>query len=590
MTTFEQITAFYQQHLANAELKGSLLSGPCPLCSDKPDATPGRIVVFLNRENYFRGFFKCSHRCVSAGFHPHFARLMGISPETVPGVDPDAEAYAASASYPSKHLGPELTQFASLMGPDQYEYFARFGISKAPLEELRIGFNGRYLVYPYFQESGFAYAAHCRMPDKDEDHFWHGNELFFKDAFTIYNIREIDRCQGGALFVTEGELNLLILKELGYPAIAVASASNLTRLDPQRLALIEHIFILVSNTPEARQSARKLATHLGFRARILKWPAGMKRGQSLTDLAIQSGDGLKKQLGVMLKQSTAFSPFASPQKENQQLLDALEKQKGKKRIGIETGFQKLDRALDGLRGINIMGGPPKAGKSCFFMQISTEVARRNLPVIYYDFENGRQKIYVRTLVRTSRIPEDRLRRGNLNPEESQIYTQTLDQFNRMLTRFRVVTDRTLNPEMMRRHIDFIKHESRKDDLLIVVDSLHKLPFKDLSERRTGIDSWLRSLEAIRDEQQVCFLVISELSRGKGGGYGEKPDISSFKESGDIEYSADNAMILTPDWDPLDPVTTEKRMSQLWLVASRESSPGKVADYQIDYPYWCFKEL
>jgi hypothetical protein len=590
MTTFAQIKAFYQQHLPRAELKGGLLSGPCPFCSDKPDAEPGQIVVLLNRESYFRGFFKCSNRCVSAGFHPHFARLMDIVPDQVPGVDPDAEAYAISISYPAKHLGAELTQFASLMGTDQYDYFARFGISKAPLKELKIGFNGRYLVYPYFQESGFAYAAHCLMPDKDEDHFWHGNDAFFKNEFTIYNIQEIERCQGGALFVTEGERNLLILKELGYPAIAVAEASDLTRLDPERLALIEHIFLLVSNAPEARRSARRLATQLGFRARILKWPAGLKRGLGLSHLAVQSGDGLKKQLALMLKQSTAFSPFASPQKEKKELLDALEKQKGKKRIGIETGFLKLDRALDGLRGINIMGGPPKAGKSCFFMQISTEVARRNLPVIYYDFENGRQKIYVRTLVRTSRIPENRLRRADLNPGESEIYAQALDQFNRMLTCFRVVTDRTLNPEMMRRHIDFIKHETRQDDLLIVVDSLHKLPFKDLSERRTGIDSWLRSLEAIRDEQQVCFLVISELSRGKGGGYGEKPDISSFKESGDIEYSADNAMILTPQWDPLDPVSTEKRMSQLWMVASRESSPGKVADYQMDYPYWCFKEV
>jgi replicative DNA helicase len=590
MTTFAQIEAFYRQHLPKAELKGGRLSGPCPFCSDKPDAKPGHIVVFLNRDSYFRGLFKCANRCVPAGFHPHFARLMNIAPEKVPGVDPEAEAYATGISYPAKHLGVELTQFASLMGSDQYEYFARFGISKAPLKELKIGFNGRYFVYPYFQESGFAYAAHCRMPDKDEDHFWHGDEAFSKNEFTIYNIQEIERCQEGALFVTEGERNLLILKEMGYPAIAVAQASDLTSFDPQRLSLIQYIFLLVPNSPEARRSARLLATQLGFRARILKWPAGLKRGQDLSHLALQSGDGLKQQLALMLKQSTAFSPFASPQKEKIELLDALEKQKGKQRIGIETGFSQLDQALDGLRGINIMGGPPKAGKSCFFMQISTEVARRNLPVIYYDFENGRQKIYVRTLVRTSRIPEKKLRRGAFNSQEAQIYEKALEQFNRMLARFRVVTDRTLNPEMMRRHIDFIKHESREDDLLIVVDSLHKLPFKDLSERRTGIDSWLRSLEAIRDEQQVCFLVISELSRGKGGGYGEKPDISSFKESGDIEYSADNAMILAPNWDPLDPVSTEKRVSRLWLVASRESSPGKVADYQIDYPYWSFKEL
>jgi replicative DNA helicase len=125
---------------------------------------------------------------------------------------------------------------------------------------------------------------------------------------------------------------------------------------------------------------------------------------------------------------------------------------------------------------------------------------------------------------------------------------------------------------------------------VVVDSLHKLPFKNLSERRTGIDEWLRHLEAIRDEQNVSFLVVSELSRDEGGHYSEKPDLGSFKESGDIEYSADNAMILSPDWDPFDPLSKEERKGTLWLVASRENSPGKIAEYLLDYPFWGFKEL
>ena len=153
----------------------------------------------------------------------------------------------------------------------------------------------------------------------------------------------------------------------------------------------------------------------------------------------------------------------------------------------------------------------------------------------------------------------------------------------------MVTDRKLSPDTMRRQIDFIKHETRQDKTLVVVDSLHKLPFKNLSERRTGIDEWLRHMEAIRDEQGVAFLVISELSRSLEGRYDEKPDLGSFKESGDIEYSADNAMILAPSWNPLDPFSSGERKSILWLVASRESSPGKVGEYVLDYPYWGFKE-
>ncbi len=88
---------------------------------------------------------------------------------------------------------------------------------------------------------------------------------------------------------------------------------------------------------------------------------------------------------------------------------------------------------------------------------------------------------------------------------------------------------------------------------------------------------------------MAFLVISELSRGEGGHYSDRPDLGSFKESGDIEYSADNAMVLAPHWDPLSHTPTEERKSTLWLVASRESSPGKIADYVLDYPYWGFKE-
>ena len=168
--------------------------------------------------------------------------------------------------------------------------------------------------------------------------------------------------------------------------------------------------------------------------------------------------------------------------------------------------------------------------------------------------------------------------------------QVYAEFKEMLRYFRVVTDRKLNPGIMRRQIDFLQHETRTDHTVVVVDSLHKLPFKDLSDRRTGIDSWLRNMEAIRDEQNVSFFVISELSRGVGGSYDNKPDLGSFKTSGDIEYSADNAMILLPDWDPVDPISTTERKSSLWLVASRENNPGKIAVYQLEYPYWGFKEL
>ena len=258
--------------------------------------------------------------------------------------------------------------------------------------------------------------------------------------------------------------------------------------------------------------------------------------------------------------------------------------------------------LDGLRGINILGAQPKTGKSTFFMQVATSLAlEQETPVIYYDFENGRAKIYSRTLCRLTRLAEKELTSESLSSDKRETYERELTRLRRMMELFKVVSDRKINPDVMRKQIEFLRLDSGRDRMLLVVDSLHKLPFGRLSERRSGIDEWLRNFEQIRDEMDVTFLVVSELSRALEGGYDAKPDLASFKESGDIEYTADNALIMTTEGSVYDSddegnavasggARDTGRVVHLWLVASREMSPGKVADYQVEFPYWSFREV
>lgn len=589
MDRMEQTKHFYLEHVPKATVEGNLLKAPCPFCSAEGNESPGVLVVYLNPESLFMGYFRCLNRCLPGGYAPYFARIMGIEPQVVPGYDPDQEPFVQDIVYPTKNINSEIKKLMTYLGDDQYAHFAAFGVSKPVIKEMKIGYNGRYLVYPYFLEDGNCYSARCLLPERAEDNFWHGDERFFSEEFRTFNAQEINRCEGGTLFITDGENNLLALKELGYPGIAVPSAVDLENQDPDRLAFVNNIILAMTNAPEPQISARALATRLGFKARILKWPSRANRDYSLCHLARDRGGDFKAAVSAMITASKSFSPFSSPEKEQRGLIDLLERQKGKKLLGFRSGFKKMDLALNGISGINIMGGPPKAGKSCFFMQISTEMATRKTPVIYYDFENGRQKIYMRTLCRLSRLSEKEIRLRPQDKDASGRLNRAHLRLKEMLQWFRVVTDRKLTPDIMKQQIDFLQHETRTDATLVILDSLHKLPFKNLTERRTGIDAWLRHMEAIRDEQNVSFLVVSELSRGEGGKYSKKPDLGSFKESGDIEYSADNAMILLPDWDPLDPIPTEERKSTLWMVASRENSPGKVAAYFLEYPFWGFRE-
>ncbi|HBI14339.1 MAG TPA: DNA helicase [Desulfobulbaceae bacterium] len=589
MKKVDAITEFYHNQLPDGELKNNILSAPCPFCAGKSGGKAGQILIFLNPDSYFHGYFRCQNRCIPGGFPLYFARLRALNMMSVPGYDPDREYEAAGVEFPVKNINAEILDFMGRMTEEQFAYFQRAGITRETLMEMQVGYNGRYLVYPYIEEDGNCYVARCVHPDRPEDSFWYGNEDVTTDRVMLFNGGDIDRCENGSLIIVEDEFNLLTIKQLGLPGVAVNSAGALEKLPAGAFRWLSTVFLWVNHSTDSEQAARALATNLGFKARIVRWPDHTEKNSSLVLLATDQQKVFQQTAFRMIMEARAFSPFASPEKEYLQFHDRLQHEGGDEYRTMLSGFPALDRALGGMHGINILGGTPKSGKSCFFIQTATEMARRNIPVIYYDFENGRQKIYQRTLCRMSRLSNEQLQSSGLDQEQTTRLRASQDELRRFLPWFRVVTDRQLSPELMRRHIDFIRHETKSQYTMVIIDSLHKLPFKDLTERRTGIDSWLRQLEAIRDELNVSFLVISELSRGKDDRYDLQPHLGSFKGTGDIEYSADNALVLLPAWDPFDSGPLDQRINSLWLVASREHSPGKVADYRLDYPFWGFEE-
>ncbi|MDX9834153.1 MAG: bifunctional DNA primase/helicase [Desulfobulbus sp.] len=586
----DAVTRFYLGQLPEGQLKNNTLHAPCPFCSGGQNGEKATLVVFLQPESYFHGYFRCLGRCPASGFPLHFSRLRGTSLTQVPGYDPDREYFGREVDYPVRNLNNELAGFADKLAVESAAHLLAAGLSLETLAELHVGHNGRYLVYPYFQPDDNCYAARCVHPDKPEDFFWYGDERFFADPYRVFNAPEIDRCENGTLFLVEGEENLLCLRQLGLPGVALPAAADLEHLDAQRFSWIRTLFLWVSHNAESAALARAFATRAGFKVRIVCWPESTPRNATLHRLAIEGSERFQQTVFAMIREARAFSPFPSPAGEYHAFTEQMAQEAGAAWGGLTTGFARLDRALGGIHGLNVLGGTPKAGKSSFCIQVASDMANRHLPVIYYDFENGRQKIYLRILSRLSRLPVERIRAGSLVGDEAARLQQGLRTLEAMLPWLRVVNDRKLSPETMRRHIDFLRRETRSDYVVVVIDSLHKLPFKDISQKRSGIDGWLRQLEAIRDELAVSFLVISELERGQDGQFDRQPQLGSFKGSGDIGYSADNAMVLLPQGEPFADGPPEERANDLWLVASREQSPGRVAGYRLDFPFWGFIEV
>ena len=583
----DSISQFYLRHLGGEWQE--TITAACPFCKEHGYES-GRLVVFLNNQSFFHGYFRCQNRCVPGGFPLWFARLAAIALNEVPGYVPEQGVAGVQPEYPVENINDEIATYRDRITDALYSLFKESQIGRAALLEMGVGFNGRYLVFPYFQEDGNCYSARCVHPDRTEDYFWHGNQDFSREPFNLYNIEDIQRCENGALFLCEGEENLLPLKQLGFPGVAVAHYTALEKLPAKLFAKVKTLFLAVGNSLESETAARNLASRVGYKARILAWQPNAPKHSTLRRLAKDSGKAFAGKISEMVRLSRAFSPFTSPQREYQLFLQTLEQEQGEEFQNLACGFSLLDGAIGGIHGINVIGGAPKVGKSTFVIQIASEMALKKIPVLYYDFENGRQKIYQRTLCRLARLSTGQFRTGNVSEEQRQNAQAATNSLEKMLFFWRVINDRKVTPELMRKHIDFIRHETRSEYTVVVIDSLHKLPFNEFTERRTGIDAWLRQMESMRDDLHVSFLVISELSRGVAGSYREEPHLGVFKGSGDIEYSADNAMVLYPDI-PEDgrPSDMPGMKSTLWLVASREHSPGRVAGYRQDYPYWGFTE-
>ena len=590
MTLNEGLSSFYREHLPDGVIDGTILKANCPFCENKGKDVPGSMVVYLGARSYFAGYFRCQSRCVPGGFAPHFGRLKGLDPATVPGYDPDREIYVQSIKFPVGNINKDINKYQARLTENITSYFARIGVGPDTLTELNIGYNGRYIVYPYFMQNNNCYTAHCIMPGNEIEQFWHGDQSFSANGLQIFNVNDIDHCEDGALFVVEGEKNALCLRELGFPVIAIPSAADLDTIDIKRFEYIRTVFLVMDHLPESIEAARAFAEQVGFKVRLLQWPSQSKNGFNLAQLASENLDNFKAAVTGMVNDSRAFSPFRSPRHEYQLFLDNIDRQHSESYQAMRTGMTRFDEAVGGIHGINIIGGPPKAGKSSLGIQLATEIAGKKMPVIYYDFENGTQKIYQRTLARLSQLAVEKIVSGKLTDEERKRLEGSQEDLQAMLQFFRVVNDRQISPASMRRHIDFLRHETRREDVIVVIDSLHKLPFKDFSERRTGINAWLRELESIRDELRVGFLIVSELTRQESGRYDGVPHMGLFKDSSDIEYTADNAMVFLPDWEPIDIKAETERINSLWLVASRENSPGLIARYRMDFPYWGFSEI
>ena len=96
-------------------------------------------------------------------------------------------------------------------------------------------------------------------------------------------------------------------------------------------------------------------------------------------------------------------------------------------IGIPSKFNKVGQYFCYERGELVMiSGRMKMGKSSYMLNEAMDKIQKGIPTVYFDTEMSDRLFYIRMMANLTGIPQDKIKKGNLLPEEEKIIDETND--------------------------------------------------------------------------------------------------------------------------------------------------------------------
>jgi replicative DNA helicase len=224
-------------------------------------------------------------------------------------------------------------------------------------------------------------------------------------------------------------------------------------------------------------------------------------------------------------------------------------------VGVTTGLKDLDRRLGGLHGSDllILAGRPSMGKTALATNIAFNAAQAQKQsngdepagtnhVLFFSLEMSAEQLAARILSQVSGIPSDRVRRGEINPDEFQAFAVASQQ----MSKISLFIDDTpgITVSTMRTRARRLKRQSGLD--MIVVDYLQLLqgtPGRRAENRVQEVSEITRGLKMLAKELEVPVIALSQLSRQVEQREDKRPQLSDLRESGSIEQDADVVMFI-----------------------------------------------
>lgn len=471
---------------------------------------------------------------------------------------------------PTQPAEPEtdFTEFLRAAHTNLWKTKYHRGISKATLERFYIGYCKGW-VHPkakggqpderlIIPTSRYSYIARATYTDDPS------LKVRKVGASRIFNL-EAMKDTSKPVFVVEGEIDALSILDLGFNAVGLGSAANYRKLleyiDQHTGQPVPELILALDNDATGQKDSQKLADGLKER-KIAFYEFNICGAYKDANEALNADrEAFRASLEHYSKpQQVLQAEYAEEIRKESAETDLSgfisDIEKSAHYHYIPTGFKKLDGLLDGglYAGLYIVGAISSIGKTTLCLQIADQIAASGTDVLIFSLEMAKNELlaksvsrqtYLNTLQGNMSDSLAKTMRGILtgsrykdySKEERELIVKSVADYGQATAKHIFISEGmgNIGAEEIRAKVErHIKATGRPP--VVLIDYLQILkPYDMRATDKQNTDRAVSELKRLSRDFAVPVIGISSFNRDN---YSAPVSLSSFKESGAIEYSSD----------------------------------------------------
>ncbi|MHA4153297.1 replicative DNA helicase [Bacillus cereus] len=247
--------------------------------------------------------------------------------------------------------------------------------------------------------------------------------------------------------------------------------------------------------------------------------------------------------------------------------------------GMNTGFTELNRMTAGFKPqeLIIVAARPSVGKTAFCLNVGSNAAGEQGEgdvVAIFSLEMGQKELLKRMVSINGNIDGNRMKTGELNPEDWTKLTQAMGALNNK--NIRIFDDAGITTNFIWSKVKKLCDEFPGRQIMVIIDYLQLITGNPVHKgnRQAEIAEISRTLKTMARQLNVCVVALSQLSRGVEQRQDKRPMMSDLRESGQIEQDADVIAFLYRE-DYYDRETENKNTIEIIIGKQRNGPVGSV---------------